>query len=182
VYSLIRPSRIQVSGYSGGSGSAHCKIVGLAMLVRTQHLPPSAKVARELGLPGLGGLLVVVPPCFMMCRCELLRSSGCGHMADGFGAEQAVHGTAGLADFCGQPSLVTSPPGHGKITADRRSCQPITHRIHAHDVADQMALEATAPFDLAKAFDADLLDARQLLLTAPGWYLVRSRVRRALSG
>ena len=30
-----------------------------------------------------------------MCRCEPLRSSGYGHMADGIGAEPAVHRTAG---------------------------------------------------------------------------------------
>jgi hypothetical protein len=55
-----------------------------------------------------------------MCRCEPLRGSGYGHMADGFGAEQAVHRTAGLADFHGQPSSVTGPPGPGEITGDRR--------------------------------------------------------------
>ena len=32
----------------------------------------------------------------MMCRCEPLRSSGYGHMADGIGAEPAVHRTAGF--------------------------------------------------------------------------------------
>ena len=30
----------------------------------------------------------------MMYRCEPLHSSGYGHMADGIGAEQAVHRTA----------------------------------------------------------------------------------------
>jgi hypothetical protein len=35
-----------------------------------------------------------VPPRFMMCRCEPLRSSGYGHMADGIRPEQAVHRTA----------------------------------------------------------------------------------------
>jgi hypothetical protein len=63
-------------------------------LVRTQHLPLPAETARELGLPGLAGPLAPVPPCFMMCRREPLRSSGYGRMADGFGAEQAVHRTA----------------------------------------------------------------------------------------
>jgi uncharacterized protein (DUF2249 family) len=62
--------------------------------VRTQHLPPPTDTARELGFPGLAGLLLVVPLCFMVCRCEPLRSSGYGHMADGIGAEQAVHRTA----------------------------------------------------------------------------------------
>jgi hypothetical protein len=63
-------------------------------LVRTQHLPLPAETARELGIPGLAGLLCLVPLCFMMCRCEPLRSSGYGHMTDGFGVEQAVHRTA----------------------------------------------------------------------------------------
>src|SRR5450631_2539107 len=63
-------------------------------LVRTQHLPLPAETARELGFPGLAGLLAVVPPCFVMCRCAPLRSSGYGHIADGIGAEPAVHRTA----------------------------------------------------------------------------------------
>jgi hypothetical protein len=75
-------------------------------LVRTQHLPPPAKIARELGFPGLAGLLVVVPRCFVMCRCEPLRSSGYGHMADGIRPEPGVHRTASSADFHGQPSSV----------------------------------------------------------------------------
>jgi hypothetical protein len=59
-------------------------------LVRTQHLPLPAETACELGIPGLAGFLCLVPLCFMMCRCEPLHSSGYGHMADGFGAEQPV--------------------------------------------------------------------------------------------
>jgi hypothetical protein len=59
-----------------------------------KHLPPPADMARELGFPGLAGLLAAVPPCFVMCRCVPLRSSGYGHIADGFGVEQAVHRTA----------------------------------------------------------------------------------------
>src|ERR1039458_10651975 len=51
-------------------------------------------MARELGFPVLAGLLAAVPACFMMCRCEPLRSSGYGHMADGVRGEQAVHRTA----------------------------------------------------------------------------------------
>ena len=53
-------------------------------------MPLPAETARELGIPGLGGLLCLVPLCFMMCRGEPLRSSGYGHMADGIGAEPAV--------------------------------------------------------------------------------------------
>ena len=64
-------------------------------LVRTQHLPLPAETARELGIPRLAGLLAAVPLCFIMFRCEPLRSSGYGHMADGIGPEPAVHRTAG---------------------------------------------------------------------------------------
>ena len=46
------------------------------------------------GYPASRVFSVFVPLCFMMCRCEPLRSSGYGHMADGIGAEQAVHHTA----------------------------------------------------------------------------------------
>jgi hypothetical protein len=80
-------------------------------LVRTQHLPPPAETARELGIPGLAGLLCLVPLCFMMCRCEPLRSSDYGHMADGIGSEQAVHRTA-----C---SRISTAPG-GEEPARRR--------------------------------------------------------------
>ena len=85
-------------------------------LVRTQHLPLPAETARELGFPGLAGLLAVVPLCFMMCRCGALRNSGYGHMADGFGAEQAVHRTAWSADFRGRPSSLRCHSG------TRRGC------------------------------------------------------------
>jgi hypothetical protein len=80
-------------------------------LVRTQHLPPPAETARELGIPGLAGLLCLVPLCFMMCRCEPLRSSDCGHIADGSGAEPAVHRTACSGILNGLPPQVKSPPG-----------------------------------------------------------------------
>src|SRR5580704_11949203 len=86
-------------------------------LVRTQHLPLPAETARELGLPGLAGLLAPVPSCFMMCRRAPLRSSGYGHMADGIGAEQAVHRTACSADFHGRPSL-----SEKLTTGTRRGC------------------------------------------------------------
>ena len=75
-------------------------------------------MARELGFPGLAGLLCLVPLCFMMCRCEPLRSSGYGHMADGIGAEQAVHRTACSADFHGSAVVVeelTSVTRRGRL-------------------------------------------------------------------
>ena len=75
----------------------------------------------------------------MMCRCEPLRSSGYGHMADGFGAEQAVHRTACSADFHGSAvaveeltsvtrsgcwvTRVQDPArGHGQAVAEVAAC------------------------------------------------------------
>jgi len=51
-------------------------------------------MARGLGIPGLAGLLPLVPLCVMVCRCEPLHSSGYGHMADGIRPEPAVQRTA----------------------------------------------------------------------------------------
>src|ERR1022692_3187852 len=82
------------AGCPSGQRERSVKPSAKPTLVRTQHLPPPAKIARELGFPGLAGLLVIVPPCFVMCRCEPLRSSGYGHMADGIRPQQAVHRTA----------------------------------------------------------------------------------------
>jgi hypothetical protein len=72
-------------------------------------------MARELGIPGLAGLLAAVPLCFMMCRCEALRSSGCGHMADGIGAEQAVYRTA-CPGFRWPAIVGEEPPGSRQST------------------------------------------------------------------
>jgi hypothetical protein len=52
-------------------------------LVRTQHLPLPAETARELGIPGFAGLLCLVRR--VLCVPQwALRSSGYGHMVDGF--------------------------------------------------------------------------------------------------
>src|ERR1022692_4884924 len=79
-------------------------------LVRTQHLLPPAKTARGLGIPGLAGRLAVVPPCLTMCRCELLHSSGYGHIADRIRPEQAVHRTAGSSPRRRTDHLLLRPP------------------------------------------------------------------------
>ena len=77
--------------------------------------------------PGLAGLLVVVPQCFMMCLCEPLRSSGYGHMADGIGAEPAVYETA-----CSWISVASSSrgrvPGSRKIAGGSRGLGHVCRR------------------------------------------------------
>jgi hypothetical protein len=93
-YGCIVAVRSQVNDLKGCEGDPSVKPSAKPTLVRTQHLPPPAKTARGLGIPGLAGRLATVPLCLMMCRCEPLHSSGYGHMADGIRPEQAVHRTA----------------------------------------------------------------------------------------
>jgi hypothetical protein len=83
--------------------------------VRTLHLPLPAKTAPGLRLSRLAGRLLVVPPCRMMCHRGVRCRSGYGHIADGNGAEPAVHGTAGLAvsGVSGCLSVVSGVPGVG---------------------------------------------------------------------
>ena len=75
-YSARKP---QVMRHMAALGQAVCQTVGLAY-VGSKGSATTCEIARELGFPGLAGLLVPVPPCFMMCRCEPLRSSGYGHI------------------------------------------------------------------------------------------------------
>jgi hypothetical protein len=52
----------------------------------------------------------------MMCRCEPLRSSGYGHMADGIRPEQAVQRTACSAVLPrSQDPLMASLPAPGRL-------------------------------------------------------------------
>jgi hypothetical protein len=81
--------------------------------VRTRHLPPPAKTARALGVPGLAGRLSGVPLWVMMCRRAPLHCSGCGRMTDGIMPEPAVCRTAGSSgcthdgwDLSGGPTEV----------------------------------------------------------------------------
>jgi hypothetical protein len=121
----LRRSRLrkpEIAGQSpfASSQGALCKTVGLAYVGANPTLPLPAETARELGIPRLAGLLCLVPLCFMMCRCEPLCSSGYGHMADGIGAEPAVHRTAGSGVFDGPPSSVKCPSGFRRITGRAR--------------------------------------------------------------
>jgi len=94
-------------------------------LVRTPHLPLPAETARELGIPGLAGLLCLVPPCFMTYRCvavvtdiwrtESGRSSGSPNRL--------------LQDFDGPLAAVKSLPGSQKVTDDRGSGLRMAHGI-----------------------------------------------------
>jgi hypothetical protein len=63
----------------------------------------------------------------MMFRCEPLRSSGYGHIADGFEAEQAVHRL--LQGFDGPLAAVKSLPDSQEITDDRGSGLRMAHGI-----------------------------------------------------
>jgi hypothetical protein len=51
-------------------------------LVRTQHLPPPAKTARELGYSWLGGSSCLVSSCVIVGQQASPRGDGYGHMAD----------------------------------------------------------------------------------------------------
>jgi hypothetical protein len=61
----------------------------------------------------------------MVCRCEPLRSSGYGHMADGIGPEQAVHRTA-CSGFRWPPSSGKEPAG----LVWKMTCEPTVRPAH----------------------------------------------------
>jgi len=63
-------------------------------LVRTQHLPPPAKTARERGILRSRGPSCVVSSSVIVGQETALGHESCGHIADGYGAEGAVHRTA----------------------------------------------------------------------------------------
>jgi hypothetical protein len=118
-------------------------------LVRTQHLPPPAKIARELGFPGLAGLLVAVPPCFMVCRCvavvtDIWRTdSGWSQrftepLAPGFS----------LADF-----WVKGPPGPGDHWLSACSCPCTPDEIRGRS---QVARTLLIPHPARPAVPRDL--------------------------
>ena len=100
------------------------------------------------GNPDSRALLSLVPLCFMMCRCEPLRSSGYGHMADGFRAEQAVHRTA-----C---SWVDGPPFSVKNPPDSRLTTVNPTRTHGADTGPASAGQEVPPVDVGAAGPASL--------------------------
>jgi hypothetical protein len=63
-------------------------------LVRTQHLPPPAETARELGFARRHGPLFVVSSCVIGGHQTPLCGDGYGHIADRIRAGGAVHRTA----------------------------------------------------------------------------------------
>jgi hypothetical protein len=85
----------QASSHSDGQGERPVKPSAQPTQVRTLHLPLPAKTAPGLRLTRPAGRLLVVPPCRIMCCRGVPCRSGYGHIADGSGAEGAVHGTAG---------------------------------------------------------------------------------------
>jgi hypothetical protein len=85
-------------------------------LVRTQHLPPPAKTARDRGILRPRGPSCAVSSCVIAGQETSLYHDGYGRIADGFGPEQAVRRTA-----CSGVLLV-----HSALSAAAR--QPGTHR------------------------------------------------------
>jgi hypothetical protein len=77
----------------GGDGLA-VKPSAQPTLVRTQHLPPPALMARELGMPSPHGPSCCVSSCVILSHQSSLHHAGYGHIADGIGAGGAVHRTA----------------------------------------------------------------------------------------
>jgi hypothetical protein len=74
--------------------------------------PAAARVAaraRQVTRCAYCSLLRVVTPCCVMCRRGAPCRSGCGHMADGSGAEGAVHGTAGPGRRPGREQRLGGP-------------------------------------------------------------------------
>jgi hypothetical protein len=131
IWTLTEPGRNAIAGeQAAGEVSAGqrlrtcawmavCETVGLAYVGSTQHLPLPAETARGLGIPGLAGLLCLVPLCFVVCRCEPLRSNGYGHSGrNRSGAGGSPHRL--LQDFDGplaalrslQPASSTAPDRH----------------------------------------------------------------------
>ena len=68
-------------------------------LVRTQHLPPPAEMARELGFPRLRGPSCVVSSCVITGQETPPCGSGYGHMADGIGAGVPLGNTIRSGDL-----------------------------------------------------------------------------------
>ena len=82
----------------GGDGLA-VKPSAQPTLVRTQYLPPPAQMARELGISRPRGPSGLMSSCVIPGHQTPLHHAGYGHMADGIGAEAAVHRTARSGDF-----------------------------------------------------------------------------------
>ena len=88
------PALRHTAGCPSGQRERSVKPSAQPTLVRTQHLPPPAETARELGIPGPRGPSAVVSSCVIGGQETPLRGSGYGHIADRIGPEQAVHRTA----------------------------------------------------------------------------------------
>ena len=76
--------------------------------VRTLDLPPPAKTARDRGILRARGPSRVVSLCVILGHQTPLDHAGYGHIADGIGAEGAVHRTACLKTSW--PSLPVQDP------------------------------------------------------------------------
>jgi hypothetical protein len=90
----VPSERWHQAGCPSGQRERSVKPSAQPTLVRTQHLPPPAKTARELGISRLRVPSCVVSPCVISGQETPLCHGGYGHMTDGIGAGGAVHRTA----------------------------------------------------------------------------------------
>src|SRR6266567_2954536 len=92
------------AGCPSGQRERSVKPSAQPTLVRTQHLPPPAKTARELGIVRPRGPSCDVPSCVIGGQETSSCRAGYGHIADGIRAGGAVHRTA-----CSWISLACRP-------------------------------------------------------------------------
>jgi len=86
IFLLLVALRLVIRGVTAG--------VRTADLVRTQHLPPPAEMARDRGILSSRGPSRVVSSSVIVGQETPLYHDGYGHIADGFRAGGAVHRTA----------------------------------------------------------------------------------------
>jgi hypothetical protein len=99
----------QVTAMRGGGWVITVKPSAKPTLVRTQHLPPPGKTARDREILRVRGPSCVVSSCVIVGQETSLHHAGYGHIADRIKAGGAVHRTA-----C---SLVTAD--------EQRACQDL---------------------------------------------------------
>src|SRR5689334_2221279 len=99
-----------VSAFDSGRRRAVCKPSAQPTLVRTQHLPPPARMARLLTALALAGRFILVTPGIKVCHCASMCCGVHGRIADGVRAGRAVGVTVGF------PRTATDGPGRGPLS------------------------------------------------------------------